>query len=249
MVVRGVEALDTVAPDARAAAWQQAVASNALIQGYGTGWIFGNARRLLMTNNHVIPLPAAAQSAMAEFGYERDLRSGARPQSVLALDPAAFFLTSPNLQFGGLDYTLVAFVRQPGEELGFLEPVQGVTASNATNIFIVQHPRGDPKAYILNHNRKVNLTDRYVTYISDTLSGSSGSPLFNDSLRLVGIHHVGNYTVTIGSRSEQTNLGSRIEVIISDIVQQLQARAFTEAQVAYWFGEGPVLNHWRTLTS
>lgn len=245
IVLPGAPGLHALPPDARSDAWAQAVAADGLVQSFGTGWIFGRARRLLITNNHVIPLPAAARDALAEFGYERDLRAAARPQSVLRLDPDAFFLTSPNLAYGGLDYTLVALAHPAPEELGFLEPVQGVTAARTAGIFIVQHPRGDPKAYVLNHNRKVNQTGDFVTYLSDTLEGSSGAPLFDDALRLVGIHHLGNYTVTIGTRTETTNLGSRIEAVVGDIVRQLQARGSDEAQVLTWFGEGVVATAWR----
>ncbi len=254
LVLPGVAGIHALPPDARSDAWAQAVAADALLPSFGTGWILGRARRLLITNNHVIPLPEAARDAVAEFGYERALRGGARPQHVLRLDPAAFFLTSPNLAFGGLDYTLVALAQPAPEELGFLEPVQGVTAARTAAIFIVQHPRGDPKAYVLNHNRKVNQTDQFVTYLSDTLAGSSGSPLFDDALRLVGIHHLGNYTVTIGTRTETTNLGSRIEAVVSDIVGQLRAPGDAsaggagitdEAQVLHWFGEGVIANAWR----
>jgi hypothetical protein len=246
IVLSGAEGLHTVPPQERSAAWQRAVEDNALIQGYGTGWIFGRARRLLITNNHVLPLPEAARTASAEFGFERDIKAGARAQMVLRLNPDEFFLTSPNMSFGGLDYTLVALNRPAPEELGYLEPVQGVTASWATNIFIVQHPRGNPKAYVLNHNRKVNLSVQFVTYISDTLEGSSGSPLFDDAVRLVGIHHLGNYRVKIGASEEQTNLGSRIEVVVSDIVRQLRAMpGWDEEKVRTWFGEGTVLNAWR----
>lgn len=240
VVVSGVQGLFTTPPEQRAQQWKQAEQAGALIQGYGTGWIFGRARRLLITNNHVIPLPEAARTASAEFGYERDLRTGARAQQVLKLAPDEFFLTSPNMAFGGLDYTLVALSRQAPEELGYLEPVQGITAARTANVFIVQHPRGDPKAYVLNHNRKVNLTDRYLTYVSDTLEGSSGSPLLDDSLRLVGIHHVGNYTVQIGGRDEQTNLGSRIEAVVADIVAQLRAAHWEDDKIEQWIGVLPV---------
>lgn len=249
IVVSGIADFSAVPPDERTAAWQAAVDANTLIRSYGTGWIFGASKRLVMTNNHVIPLVEAARTARAEFGYENSARGVARPQRTLALDPDAFFLTSPNLAFGGLDYTLVALNAEEqtlhAADLATLEPVQGITAATAKSIYIVQHPKGDPKAYVLNHNRKVNLSDHYLTYISDTLRGSSGSPLFNDDLRLVGIHHVGNYQVTIGTRVEQTNLGSRIEVILADIVAQLRTRNFTDDQVLHWFGMGALYSLWR----
>lgn len=250
VVVSGVDGLYNLPPDQRAARWQLAAAAGNLFRGHGTGWVLGSARRVLITNNHVVPLVEAARTAKAEFGYERDLRVGARAQRILSLQPDELFITSPNMKFGGLDYTVVALREQLPATFGYLEPAPGVSASAAENIFIVQHPRGDPKAYALNHNRKVNLTDKYVAYVSDTEGGSSGSPLFDDRLRVIGIHHLGNHQVNVGSWQGLSNLGSRIEVVIADLVQQLHSQGqWDESRIVHWFGEGAVLGAWRAMVS
>ena len=249
IVAMGVRDMATILPDARADAWVQAQQAGSLVRGYGTGWILGSPRRVLITNNHVLPLAEAARTARIEFGYERILHRGTAAAVVLKLRPDRLFITDPNMTFQGLDYSVIALSRPAPAELGFLEPLQGITAHDARDIFIVQHPGGGGKAYVLNNNRKVNLPDRYVTYISDTLEGSSGAPLFNGKGDLVGIHHVGNYVAQIGTSEKTTNLGSRIEFVVEDIAQKLRAQtAMDEAQVVYWFGEhSRVLRAWQQL--
>ena len=248
IVAFSVDKFYEVEPDKRPAAWAEAVANDELIEGYGTGWILGSERRVLVTNNHVLPLPEAAQGATIEFGFERSLNRSPRPQFVLRLDPDELFITDPNMSFGGLDYTVVALSRQAPADLGFLEPVKNRTAENARSIFIVQHPGGEGKSYVFNHNRLVNLPPRYLTYVSDTLRGSSGSPLFDDSIRLVGIHHLGGYRAKVGAKTEITNLGSRMEVVVDDIAAKLNALPeWDDARIQHYFGEGVVLDAWRSL--
>ena len=245
IVTKGVDKLAEIPPEQRAKRWQEAERKGQIERFHGTGWILGQARRVLITNNHVLPLPEAADDAEAEFGYEASMRTSARPQRVIRLDPDALYLTSPNMAFGGLDYTLVALREEAPEEFGYLEPTQGVTADAAKSIYVVQHPRGAQKSYVVNHNRKVNTLSPYLTYTSDTDVGSSGSPLFDDALRLVGIHHLGGYRVAIGGREELTNLGSRIEAVVDDAIQQLITKGWDAEQVAHWFGEGYILNTWK----
>ena len=95
----------------------------------------------------------------------------------------------------------------------------------------------------------MNTLSPYLTYTSDTDVGSSGSPLFDDTLRLVGIHHLGGYRVKIGGREELTNLGSRIEAVVDDAIQQLITKGWDTEQVAHWFGEGYILNTWKRRTA
>ena len=250
IVALSVRDVAAIPPDERSLSWSQAEQAGRLEEGYGTGWILGSARRVLVTNNHVLPLPEAARTAKVEFGYERILHRGIRAAVVLRLRPDQLFLTDVNMSFGGLDYSVIALSRQASPELGYLDAVQGMTAQTARNIFIVQHPGGSGKAYVLNHNHKVNLPERYVTYISDTLEGSSGSPCFSDDGDLIALHHLGGYVANVGAKEETTNLGSRIEFVIDDIAAKLRTQTtWDEAQVAYWFGpDSSVLRAWKRLS-
>ena len=202
--------------------------------------------------DHEQPCAAASRGGRGSHGGIRFRAQPARWRTsakfIARLRPGELFITDPNMLFGGLDYTVVALSRPVPEEFGFLEPMQGITAARTTNIFIVQHPNGAGKAYALNNSRKVSLLERYVTYVSDTLEGSSGSALFDDRVRLVGIHHLGNYVETIGGVEQQVNLGSRIEFVIEDIATKLRAvPEWDEPKVREYFGDGMVLQAWRRL--
>jgi V8-like Glu-specific endopeptidase len=58
-------------------------------------------------------------------------------------------------------------------------------------VFIVQHPAGRPKKIGLLHNEVVNVTPDRVQYLTDTLPGSSGSPVCNELWEVVALHHTG----------------------------------------------------------
>ena len=71
------------------------------------------------------------------------------------------------------------------------EPVAGAP------VFIIQHPAGEPKQI-----SKINCAAGTVpvdgrtsasdfTHTCDTVGGSSGSPVFNETGDLVGLHHYG----------------------------------------------------------
>lgn len=123
-----------------------------------------------------------------------------------------------------------------------------VTTDFAEKIYVVQHPGGKPKAYVVNHNRKVNEDAHYLTYTSDTEVGSSGAALFDDNLNLIGIHHYGNHKLFVGGSEKLTNLGSRIEIVVQDIAIQLRAMGdCDEEKVKHWFGTGAVLETWQRL--
>jgi len=244
----GHKSLTKVAPDKISNSWQNLKQQDQLGNFVGTGWILGSAQKILLTNHHVLPLPDAAQSARLEFGYQRNvLKDTTSTSHKMVLDPDSVFVTSPVKSFGGLDYTAVALSKQAPEELGFLDYNIGNTALQTAQVYVVQYPAGDPKSYSVNHNRRINLTDKYVTYTSDTRGGSSGSPLFDDDLNLIGIHHIGNNRVQVGKQELLTNLGSRIEVVIADLAGQLHSSGWDAAKVEEWFGDGSVLKEFNQI--
>lgn len=56
---------------------------------------------------------------------------------------------------------------------------------------IIQHPGGEMKQISLYHNIVTNTGDRTIQYLTDTLKGSSGSPVFNSDWEVVALHHSG----------------------------------------------------------
>ncbi len=159
--------------------------------GYGTG--FKVTPRLLMTNHHVLETTAAAETAHAEFDYELDATGFPKATTRFALDPRAFYLSDP-----GLDFTLVAVaaapVHGPGrlDDFAYLPMLRAEGKINQGEFMsVIQHPSGQPKQIALRENELLKIEERVLWYQSDTAQGSSGSPVFNDSWQIVALHHSG----------------------------------------------------------
>ncbi len=164
----------------------------------GTGFLV--APNLLLTNHHVIPSQATAAMCVAEFNFEDKLVGvGIEPTVAFRFAPDQVFFTSP---VDELDYTLIAVEtesipdggvrREPLGQFQFLplDPsVANVLRGECLNI--LQHPNGSPKRVALRQNRFTALLSRHVHYETDTMPGSSGSPVFNDQWQVICLHHAG----------------------------------------------------------
>ncbi len=160
------------------------------VLGHGTGFLVAPA--LLLTNNHVLENADAARFSLAQFNCEVDLNLMPRPIKSFRFEPDRFFLTDP-----GLDFTLVAVEENSGDgsrlnEFGFL-PLHGESGKALLGeyVSIIQHPSGAPKAVAIRENRITDVFDEFLHYTTDTMPGSSGSPVFNDDWAVIALHHSG----------------------------------------------------------
>jgi hypothetical protein len=73
-------------------------------------------------------------------------------------------------------------------------PTQPYHFQPDTALFIVQHPQGEPLQLALDTNAVIGLNGNHtrVTYRTNTLRGSSGSPCFSSNWKLVALHHSGD---------------------------------------------------------
>ena len=60
-------------------------------------------------------------------------------------------------------------------------------------VLIIQHPSGGPKQIGLYHNTVAYVGPNRLQYLTDTMPGSSGSPVFDNDWSLVGVHHSGGH--------------------------------------------------------
>ncbi len=168
------------------------IRSRGRLLGYGTGFLV--APGVLMTNHHVLSSLEEVQESRVEFRYERDLKGA-------DLEPAVFALrTSPEpVFFKDLDFALVAVapVSEGGEPLsgfGWLKlnvlPNKALIGEYLT---IIQHPNGERKQVCVRENKLIRYSEDgpYLWYQTDTVGGSSGSPVFNNSWEVVALHHSG----------------------------------------------------------
>jgi endonuclease G, mitochondrial len=161
------------------------------VVGYGTGFLIGDG--VLLTNNHVLDSADTARPSEAEALYERSATDDDLTPWRFALEPDRLFYTSK-----ALDFSLVAVAQRDRtgafarSSLGWL-PLLGAPgkAIEGEWLTIIQHPEGERKQICVRENQLIKRADDVLWYSTDTLGGSSGSPVFNNDWLLVALHHSG----------------------------------------------------------
>jgi len=180
----GVSYLDGGVAAARAVG-RVVIRENGSVAGFGTGSLVSPS--LLITNNHVLPSAEVADGSSIEFKFQDGVDGKPEDPVTFDLDPAKFFLTDKDL-----DFALVAVKATSGELADFsfnrLTDDKGKDTLGSF-VTIVQHPKGEKKQIALRENRVVDVLDDHLHYAADTEPGSSGSPVFDDTWRVVCLHH------------------------------------------------------------
>lgn len=220
---------------------------------WATGFLV--APNLLLTNRHVLDSAETARFSRVEFDYEENYEGEQLPSAIFDLSPDSVFVFDEAV--GGMDYALVAVAPharadcdRPGAELadfGYNTLIrEDGKLLKGEPINIIHHPKGQPRQVSMRANRLTAqdgpaLQDRWLHYETDTDSGSSGAPLFNDQWEVVGVHHAGvekrdeqgnvlaiggaRWTQQMGERQKwwSANEGLRISVFMRDVAAQLAA--------------------------
>lgn len=186
----------------------------------GTAWLI--SKSLAITNHHVINARRSdesaalapdfnlqAEGAMVDFGFDhpgaQEIRADV--QGVVAHDV-------------GLDYALLRL--QPTE----LQPLElsntplNHTPASWIPVNIIQHPRGGHKRAGIRSNLVSSTTTTEVRYFTDTDSGSSGSPVFDDNWHVVALHRGARQVANIQYQGKTTafvNFGSQLSAILADV--------------------------------
>lgn len=192
----------------------------------GTGFLVG--KNILLTNHHVLNSPEVAMVAAVDFTFEvtpDDLAAGiAEPRGPSArryrLDPAKLFITSP-VKDGGLDYTFVWIEDEAETAFGSIAMKRSsFSVSEGERAFIVHHPDGHGRRVSLDENSVLRITTSVVRYSTDTMPGSSGSPVFNRQGRLIALHHASTNDpakLPSGFETQVLNEGIKIAAIVADL--------------------------------
>jgi hypothetical protein len=108
---------------------------------------------------------------------------------------------------GNLDFALLRLSRPAGAQTlaggkpngkparGFLDLEAGATPADKNSpVFIVQHPEGGTMKLALDTAGVIGISKNQlrIRYRTNTLRGSSGSPVFNQDWELIALHHAGD---------------------------------------------------------
>jgi V8-like Glu-specific endopeptidase len=185
--------------------------------GLGSGFLTRD--NLLITNHHVIGTAKEAEQAKIQFNYQENPKGLALQVAEFKLEPNLGFATSATV--GGDDWTAVRVKGSPNNEWGALALEDAtVTANDYVNI--IQHPGGLPKQIALYHNVVTFVDATRVQYLTDTLPGSSGSPVFNSDWRVVALHHSGISFSKGGSNRKRIlfrNEGIHVKAILKGLAE------------------------------
>jgi V8-like Glu-specific endopeptidase len=164
---------------------------------------------IFLTNHHVFHDKNEAQTSIIQFNYQKNPDGLDLQPDNYHLDPLAYFATSKED-----DWTLVKVRGKPSEKWGYIA-LERVVVKEGDFVNIIQHPGGDRKMIALYHNLVVSADDRRIQYLTDTLPGSSGSPVFNSAWQVVALHHSGGWLQEPGvKQTYYRNEGIHINCII-----------------------------------
>lgn len=213
----------------------------------GTGFLVGP--NVLLTNHHVLNSVVVAANASVDFSYEvseADLIAGRQepdgtPQQPLALRPDKLFLTSPATE-GGLDFTFVwvdTNVNTPVTPIVMRR--SSFAVAEGEQAFVIHHPLGHGKRVSVDDVDVVDINATVVRYVSDTMPGSSGSPVFDRQGRLFALHHAskeGSYKRPDRRDVSVVNEGIKTAAIVSDLERREDSREKEMAQTVLKLVQG-----------
>jgi hypothetical protein len=178
----------------------------------GSGFLIRD--NVFVTNHHVISSKAEARTAAIQFNYQQDFLGRDLQSTAFQLDPDMLFLTSVED-----DWTVVRMRGDANADWGAIE-IQPTDISVEERVNIIQHPGGGPKQVSYFHNIIAYADHAYadqkrVQYLTDTMPGSSGSPVFDKQWRLVAVHHSGGWILEPGTGKQVfRNEGIHVRCII-----------------------------------
>ncbi len=182
--------------------------------GSGTGFLIEGAR--LVTNNHVLPDAEAAAGSTVIFNYQQATAGHDEAAEEVKLEPQRFFQTSE-----ADDFTVVAIPGSALSRWGHLELTRCTPAAGDL-VNIIQHPGGGPKQMALSFDVVAFVGAGRMQYLTDTLPGSSGAPVFDRNWKLVALHHSGGWLVEPGGVEKRVFYRNE-GILIDRVIDQLGA--------------------------
>lgn len=189
----------------------------------GTGWLIG--ARLLVTNHHVInarddleppasdaELSVQGANTVVQFDYDGTNAAG-------TIFPVRELVCSD----ATLDYAILRLDADPGRPALRLDSSAiDVTGSTYLPVNIIQHPNGEPKQLAMRNNLVTASSATDLRYFTDTMPGSSGSPVFDDRWRAIALHRGSTSVDGVQFQGRDTawvNVGTPVSAILAHLEQ------------------------------
>lgn len=184
----------------------------------GSGFVIAGGT--IITNHHVLPDAVTAAASVAQFNYQRTIAGLDAPLEEFALESEGF-LTSKE------DDWSAARIKGDASKWGELE-MKPIAAKVGEHVNIIQHPGGAQKQISFVANVVAYADSGRVQYLTDTLPGSSGSPVFDTDWNLVALHHSGGWLTEPNSPNKSTFYRNE-GIAITRVIEGLAAKAAAAA--------------------
>lgn len=188
----------------------RAVARVVTPSGMGSGFLISEDS-LFLTNNHVFPAKETAEKSKVQFNYQLSLEELPLETDVYSIVPGTHLTDAAD------DWAVVKLAGDPAKKYGYLKMAQQIIAKDDF-VNIIQHPGGEYKQIGLYHNLVTYVDAGRVQYLTDTMPGSSGSPVFNSKWNVVALHHSGGFFAEPGTSNKVLrNEGININKVIASL--------------------------------
>jgi endonuclease G len=191
----------------------------------GTGWLIGGD--LLVTNHHVINARNAGEAAASDADLVRQAAGATVNFDFDADDSAPVNVTVSKVELSDpvLDYAVLRLSEKPADRgpLRLSPQLLTMTASTFVPVNIIQHPRGLPKRIAFRNNLLSGADGDTIRYFTDTDFGSSGSPVCDDSWRVVALHRGAQQVQNVNFQGKDTafvNFGTQVPRMLADVKQR-----------------------------
>lgn len=94
-------------------------------------------------------------------------------------------------------WAVVPLTRPAPRRFPTLDIDPNVEITTKQSAHIIHHPEGEQKKVTLGNSNIVTVEQNTFSYTTNTVAGSSGAPIFNDSWQLLGIHYSGDHDACI----------------------------------------------------
>jgi V8-like Glu-specific endopeptidase len=180
----------------------------------GTGFLVAGGR--VITNNHVVTDAASAEGAKVEFNFERDTEGRLRASVLYQIEPEGFYTLPPPLDCSVLKIRSDPALPDLGQ-WGALTLDSAARIGVGDPVSIIQHPNGGEKQIAVTANEVVGLSGARIAYMTDTLGGSSGAPVFDERWRVVALHRAGGAVINgRGGTRTRANEGVLFQHLLQD---------------------------------